>query len=388
LELDSFVNDCIEKEVFPGCQIAVAYKGDLIHHKAYGHHDYTKLQAVQLTDLYDLASLTKILATTISMMRLYEDGFINVNDKISKYIPELEETKISEISIARLMTHTAGFKAWIPFYRDFMKEENVTNYFSPVKSERFDNQVIDGFYCLTSVGDTIMKIIADTDLNKRNRYLYSDFGFIILPKLIENVVMMNFEEFLNLCFYNKMGLRTMVYNPLKVFSKDEIMPTELDKDFRKTLVQGYVHDQAAALLGGVSGHAGLFANAYDVAVIGQMLLNGGHVNGVRYFEKSTVDYFTSRFQLTASNHRRGLGFDRRVAGETDNGPCTLLASQKSYGHTGFTGTYLWVDPEYDLAFVFLSNRINPNAENRGISKYKVRAEIHKLIYLAIKNRGK
>lgn len=383
--IDSFVNVCIQDKVFPGCQIAVVYKGDMVYHKAFGNLDYDQGISVESTSLYDLASLTKILASTIAVMKLHENNKIDLNKPISEYLPQFKNTAIENVTTIQIMTHTAGFKAWIPFYKEYMKPENLSKYFSKTQDSTYTIKITENLFTKPATRDSIYTTIASTPINKGDKYLYSDFGFIILPLLIEKLSQMPFEQYLETFFYRPLGLNTLGFNPLQKFNESHIAPTELDKDFRFGLLRGTVHDQAAALMGGVSGHAGLFANAHDVAVIMQMLLNGGTYNGRRYLKEETIKQFTVRTPITASNHRRGLGFDKPVGDKNVKGPTCDLVSSKSFGHTGFTGTYAWADPEHNLVFVFLSNRVHPDAENKGISQRNVRTEIQRLIYEAIDN---
>ncbi|MDD2345621.1 MAG: glycoside hydrolase family 3 N-terminal domain-containing protein [Bacteroidales bacterium] len=385
-KMDSFVNVCIQDKIFPGCQIAVVYKGDLIYHKAYGNLDYEQEISTESTHLYDLASLTKVLASTLAVMKLYENNQVDLNKPISDYLPQFKNTAIENVTITQIMTHTAGFKAWIPFYRDYIKPEFATFFFSKTQDSIYSVKITDNLFTKPATKDSIYSAIANALLNKSNKYLYSDFGFIMMPLLVEKLSQMPFEDYLETFFYRPLGLNALGFNPLNKFSDAQIAPTELDKDFRFSLIRGTVHDQAAALMGGISGHAGLFSNAHDVAVIMQMLLNGGTYNGRRYLKESTIKQFTVRTPINASNHRRGLGFDKPVGDKNGKGPTSHLASSKTFGHTGFTGTCAWADPENNLVFVFLSNRVHPDAENKGISQRNVRTEIQSLIYEAISKK--
>lgn len=381
--IDTFVNTCIKQKVFPGCQIAAIYKGDFILFKSYGFHDYSKKIAVQNTDIYDLASVTKIMATTLAIMKLYDDDKIDIHEKISTYLPYLKGSNKESITIQEAMNHVSGLKAWIPFYKDYIKPDVYKQYFKNKADSVFYIQVCDSMFTKPEVKNLIMQLIINSPLGEKNKYVYSDLGFILLREVVESITKMNIEDYLEQTFYKPMGLNTIGYNPLKRFPKKQIPPTEEDKEFRRRLVRGFVHDPAAALFGGVSGHAGLFSNAYDVAMIAQMLLNEGVYNGTRYLKASTVRTFTSKTPIQAINHRRGLGFDKPVEDKNLESPCSNYASLRSFGHSGFTGTFFWVDPEYDLVYVFLSNRVHPDAENKAITRLSVRSEIQSMLYKAI-----
>lgn len=381
--IDSFVNVCIQQKVFPGCQIAAVYKGDLILFKSYGFHDYSKFNPVKLTDLYDLASVTKILATTLAVMKLYDEDKIDLREKVSTYLPYLKATNKENITISELLNHVSGLKPWIPFYKEYIKPDLYSQYFKSNPDSIFSVQVSDSVYTKPELKNKVLQTIIDSPLGEKNKYVYSDLGFILLREVVESITNQKFDDYLEQIFYKPLALNTIGFNPINRFSKSQITPTEDDKEFRKRIVHGFVHDPAAALFGGVSGHAGLFANAYDVAVICQMLLNEGVYNGHRYLKNSTIRTFTTKTPIRAFNHRRGLGFDKPVADKNLEGPCSNYASLSSYGHSGFTGTFIWVDPEFDLVYVFLSNRVHPDAENKAITKLSVRSEIQSMIYSAI-----
>lgn len=381
--IDSFVNVCIKQKVFPGCQIAAVYNGEFVLFKSYGFHDYSKKIAVQNTDIYDLASVTKIMATTLAIMKLYDEDKIDIHEKLSTYLPYLKGSNKENITIQEAMNHVSGLRAWIPFYKDFINPDVYSQYFKNTADSVFNIQICDSMYTKPEVKTLIIQSIIDSPLGDKNKYVYSDLGFILLREVVEVITKMKMEDFLEENFYKPMGLNTMGYNPLKRFPKNRIPPTEKDVEFRKKVVQGYVHDPAAALLGGISGHAGLFSNAYDVAMIAQMFLNEGVYNDKRYLKASTVRTFTAKTPVQAFNHRRGLGFDKPVADKNFEGPCSNYASMSSFGHSGFTGTFFWVDPEYKLVYVFLSNRVHPDAENKLITKLSVRSEIQSMLYKAI-----
>lgn len=383
-KIDSIVKKAIKLRVFPGCQIAVAYKGHLMVDKSYGTPTYIDKKLVENTDLYDIASVTKTLSTTLSVMKLYENKQIDIEEKASKYLTWLANTNKSNITIAQLLTHNAGLKPFLPFWKPFVNNGIPdTTVFKKVKSDEFCFQVADSMYVSKTVKDTILAKIAESPLDTDKPYQYSDLGFILLKEIVETVAKCPIDRYVDSVFYSPMNFSTIGYLPLKRFSKNQIMPTERDKTFRMQTIQGTVHDQTAALFGGVSGHAGLFSNASDVALLTQMLLNEGSYAGVRYLKPATIHKFTKHWFSKDTNNRRSLGFDKpSLEGAS---PCAPSASDKSFGHSGFTGTFIWCDPEYNLSFVFLSNRVYPDAENNRLAKMGIRTEIQELIYQAIKN---
>lgn len=383
-KIDSIVKKAIKLRVFPGCQIAVAYRGQLIINKSYGTPTYIDKSPVENTDLYDIASITKTLSTTLAVMKLYENKAIDLEDKASKYLPWLINTNKSNITVAQLLTHNAGLKPFLPFWNAYVvKGSPDTTTFKKVKSIEYCYQVADSMFVSKSVKDSILKKIAESPLDSAKPYQYSDLGFILLKEIVETVAQCPINHFVDSIFYAPMNLSTIGYLPLERFPKRRIMPTERDVLFRMQTIHGTVHDQTAALFGGVSGHAGLFSNASDVAILTQMLLNEGTYAGVRYFKPATIHKFTKHWFPKETNNRRSLGFDKpSLEGAS---PCAPSASDKSFGHSGFTGTFIWCDPEYNLSYVFLSNRVYPDAENNRLAKLGIRTEIQELIYQAIKS---
>ncbi len=383
LKIDSMVKKAIDLKATPGCQVLVAEKGKVIFEKSYGHHSYDKKREVENDDLYDLASITKIASTTLAIMKLTENRKINLDDTLSSYLPELAGSNKQYITIRQVMVHEAGLKDFIPFYNSFKNNDALRDsVLSDKKTEDFCYEINKGLYVNKNYQERMLKQIAASPMTPKGSYVYSDLGMIMLRMMIERITEKSFEKYMNETFYEPMGLDILTFNPLQKFPKKEIVPTEKDPDFRKGVLQGYVHDPSAALLGGVSGHAGLFSNAYELAEIGQMLLNYGFYNGKRYFKQSTVVEFTSRQSVSS---RRGLGFDKpeNIAGKSS--PASHYASNNAFGHTGFTGTCIWVDPDYELVYVFLSNRVNPTAENRTLITKNVRTDIMDVIYDAIKH---
>ncbi len=378
--IDSLVLDAIKEKALPGCQILLSKEGKVFFYKSYGYHTYDKKIPVKNTDIYDLASLTKILATTPMLMKLSDEGLFSVDSTMGTYLPALQQTDKKDLEIKKVLTHTARLRPWIPFFLETIKEGEWDNtIYNAERTDEFCVQVCDNMYINPTYKDTICEKIYASKYRTRSGYRYSDLGFYMFMLIIEDITGKSFSEAVNDAFYRPLGLPTMCFNPLLRFSKDRIPPTEDDKTFRKQLVHAYVHDQGAAMLGGVCGHAGLFSSAIDVAILMQVYIQMGEYSGIRFFRPQTIKQFTS-YQYPRI--RRGLGFDKPLRSR-DGGPTHKLVSDQSYGHSGFTGTYTWADPEYDLVYVFLSNRVYPDAENRKIAKMDLRTNIHKVVYKAL-----
>lgn len=380
--IDTMVNEAIRNKVFPGCQVLAAYKGKVIYSKSFGKQTYDSLSPkIENYHRYDLASLTKMLATTLAVMKLAEEKTIHLTDHIGLYLPVLKGTDKEHIHIRDILLHQAGFPAFIPFYKQAMEEGG---WFSNLPNDTFFMRVCDSLWIRPGYEEKMFERIAHAPLKPAGEYLYSDLGFILLRKMVENVTNQSFDAYLNQHFYAPLNLGTMGFNPaLKDIPLNRIAPTEFDYDFRNRLVQGYVHDPAAAMLGGVSGHAGLFANANDVAVIMQMLINEGTYGGVRVLKSSTVQYFTRKQEKKS---RRGLGFDKPEMTPGKPTPTGINCSSLTFGHTGFTGTCAWADPKNDLVYVFLSNRVYPSTDNNKLAQSNLRTKIHDLLYEAVKKK--
>ena len=348
---------------------------------------YTTNQAVTTETVYDMASVTKICATTLSIMKLYDEGKIDLNKTLGDYLPWVKASNKEKLTIENILLHQAGLVSYIPFYKELMDSTGKPKkgFFATIPSDSFSIFVAQNMYMHTSWRDTMYKRIIESPLGKTSNYIYSDNDFIFLGKLVEALSGLTLNDYVKKEFYTPLGLTTATFLPKNSLPTNRIAPTEEEKYFRLQLLSGTVHDPGAAMFGGVAGHAGLFSNAYDIAVLMQMLLNGGTFNGKKYLNKETINLFTT-YQSTIS--RRGYGFDKP---EKDNAtkvepyPC-LSASAKTFGHTGFTGTCTWADPEKKLIYVFLSNRVNTEGgDNKKLLNMNVRPKIHEAIYKALEN---
>lgn len=381
--LDAFIRSCISQGAFPGCQIIAAKDGEIIYQKNFGFFTYDKTQPVTDSTLYDIASVTKVASTTLAIMKLYEEGKINLSAYLRNYLPFTIGTDKANLTIKDLLLHQAGLKAYIPFYKatiDRMSGSPRADLYRTIPDKMFSTPVASSFYVINSFKDTIWNEILNSSLDNRGRYVYSDLDFYFLQKVAEAVSGQPIDEYVAEHFYVPLGLKHTLFNPWKKGLKKQCAPTENDQYFRFQLVQGYVHDPGTAMLGGIAGHAGIFSNAKDLAVILQMLINGGEYRGKRYLKKETLQTFTG-FRSAIS--RRAYGFDKPEKARGDGGPAADLCSKTTFGHQGFTGTCAWADPETGITFIFLSNRVYPSAENGLINSLKVRFKAQGYIYQAL-----
>ncbi|QNR83574.1 serine hydrolase [Pedobacter riviphilus] len=373
-EIDAIASEAITQRATPGLVVLVAKDGKVIFNKAYGTHTYDTNVPDKVTDIFDLASVTKVTATTPAVMRLFEEGKLKLDTNIGAYIPKARTTPMNNIQVREVMLHQAGFIPYIPFH-DYIK----TGDYSRDSSAAYPTKVADNYYIKKGFfKDFMWPKMLNSPIKTRGKYVYSDISMYVMKDIVEHISEEPLNQYTYENFYKPLGMQTAGFLPRNRFKPEQIIPTEDDKYFRKTLLVGYVHDQGAALAGGVSGHAGLFASANDLAIIYQMLLNRGTYGGVEYFKNTTVDMFTSK-QSNVS--RRGLGFDRWDPDTTKHYP-SELASPQTYGHTGYTGTCVWVDPSRGLVYVFLSNRVNPTVTDK-LSNLKIRGRIEDVVNKAI-----
>ncbi len=382
-KIDTIILNSIKEEEIPGCQVLIAKDGKVIYKKAFGYHTYKKGNFVKNTDLYDIASVTKVAATTLSIMRLCDQGKLDIDHKLSWYLPYLNGTNKEQIIIREMMAHQSRLKPWIPFYLNTLKDgKPAEEFYSRKLDEKHTVKVADNLFIRNDYSYTLFDSIIHSDLRRKKDYKYSDLGFYLLKGAIENLTNKPLDSYVQEEFYKPMGLQYTGYLPLKQFKPVQIVPTEDDHYYRHQLIHGYVHDPGAAMLGGVAGHAGLFSNANDLAIFMQMLLNGGTYGGHEYIRESTVKQFTSQ-QFPLNENRRGIGFDKPDPLDWDRGPTCESASPGSFGHSGFTGTYVWADPKYNLVYIFLSNRVHPSASNTKLIRNNTRTLIHQVIYDAL-----
>ncbi len=386
-KIAGIVDEMIAKKAAPGCQILVVKSGKVIYNKAFGHFTYAGERPVIMTDLYDVASLTKITATTLAAMHLYEKGNFLPRQTLDYYLNDVQNTNKEHLVIRDLMSHQAGLQPWIPFYDATMSKTRTGSapskeFYRNTRVEDFDVQVARGLYLRHSQMDTIWQRILDSEVRTNRGYKYSDLGFYIIAKIIERQTQSSLDTYCTNNFYGPLGLTRTCFKPLDRFEVGEIVPTEEDRVYRKQRLQGFVHDAGSAMLGGVGGHAGLFSNAEGLAVLMQMLLNGGSYGGEQYLKTESIAKFAHR---VPNSTRRGMGFDMKELNPNRNINTSELASDRTYGHTGFTGTCIWNDPDNDMIFVFLSNRTYPSARNNKLNKLEIRERIHTLIYKSMRS---
>lgn len=383
-EIDSIAQQVINQEMAPGMQVLVAKDGKIIFNKNYGFHTYDKKQVVKSDDVYDLASLTKILASLPLIMELEENGKLELDDKLSHLLPEFRDSNKRKITVKEMLSHHARLQAWLPFYtKTLVKETKKPDsiYYRTTKSKDFTLEVVKNLYLRSDYLDSIYAEIEKSDLLKKKEYKYSDLPYYILKKYIEKEFHKPLNKLVDEHFYNQLGANKLTYLPLHKMDSSAIVTSENDTYFRNQLLQGYVHDMGAAMQGGVGGHAGLFGNANDVAKMMQLYLQKGFYGGHRYFKTSTIDKFNHRYFENEDN-RRGVGFDKPLINGGNSNTCGCV-SPESFGHSGFTGTYAWADPESKLVYVFLSNRTFPTMENQKLIKEEIRTKIQKIIQEAI-----
>lgn len=410
-KIDSIVQDALNQGAIPGCQVVVAKNGRVVWNKAYGWIDAERSRPANPEDVYDLASLTKALVCTPAIMSLYERAKIKLDEPLSNHLPALRNTDKENLTYRNVLYHQARLSPFVPFYQYLLDTTSFPGPFLTTRPDslhrmRFDElcwapvnfkfkpelvsneyrgpyslKAAENFYVNASFRDSVCKIIAETSLLSRIRYTYSDLGFILMGFAAETLLQKSLDEWVEMEIFAPLGAETTMFRPLKKIPAGRIAPTTLDTCLRGQLLRGYAHDEAAAFLGGVAGNAGLFSSASDLAKVLQLFLDEGTYGSVRYFEPSTLRYFSStRSRLS----RRMLGFDGAETNPAKIQQLAPSASRKTYGHIGFTGTCFWVDPVHDLVYIFLSNRIHPDRTNNLLAKLDVRPKIHEVLYESIK----
>ncbi len=383
-KIDSIANFGIKAKAYPGVQILAAVHGKVIFYKAYGYHTYDSITPVKMTDLYDLASITKIAASAPCLMQLYDQGKLNLYATLGSLCPCLWFSNKSKLLLIDALTHQARLTPWIPFWRFTVNRQGQLRrrFYRPDSSRRFPLRVAQKIYDGRRVRRLIYRKIRRSKLLPVKQYRYSDLSFYFYPQIVKRLSKQDFVQCLEQNFYRPLGAFRMVFTPYKYFPLSQIIPTEYDSLFRHQLIHGTVHDEGAAMMGGVSGHAGLFANANDLAKLMQMYLNYGTYGGERFLSDSTLRRWTS-YQFAQLGNRRGLIFDKPLLKHPERGTPSPMASPESFGHTGFTGTFTWADPENGLLIVFLSNRVYPTRKNHNLIKYNIRTHIHDVFYQAL-----
>ena len=379
-KIDSLINFAIENEMTPGAQILIAKQGSIIYNKSYGFHTYDKNIKVKNTDIYDLASLTKILVSVPLIIKEFENNNMSFDTTLRDLFPELELFDKADLKIDEILSHYAGLTPWIPFYKetlDSISKKQLKKHYSNIKTESFKVEVKDGLF-MRSWNDTIFKRIINSDLLEKKEYKYSDLPYYLIKKYLEDKYSQSLDVMIDNYIFSKIGANSLSYNPHKNENPKIIVPSEIDTYFRSGVLKGFVHDMGAAMQGGVGGHAGLFGNSLDVAKLMQLFLQKGIYGNEIFFSSNTFDEF-NKCHFCEDNVRRGIGFDKPEIDDSDTITCDCV-SDESYGHSGFTGTYAWADPESQLVYVFLSNRTFPTMENRKLIENNIRTDLKKIIF--------
>lgn len=386
--VDSLLNFAIQQQAFPGAQVLVAHKNEIIFHKAYGYHTYDSIQSVGLTDLYDLASITKILGPLPALMKLVDEGKIDLDVPFSTYWKPWRKRKDKKkITLREILAHQAGLVPYIVFLnratidgvpkKRFIRKEKAAKY----GKQAFTNQFVKNRF-----ENKMYRIINRSKISNDKTYKYSGLSFLIFPGLIENLTGESYENYLQKKIYSRVGAKTLGFNPLQKQLTNPIVPTEIDTFWRKSLVKSYVHDENAALLGGVSGNAGLFGTADDLFKIMSLYQNHGNHGDEQIISKKVLKEFTT-IQYPENNNRRGLGFDKPLLGNDtltiEDAYPSPKASPLSFGHAGFTGTFVWADLKNQLVFIFLSNRVYPDRSHRKLYELNIRTRLQNIFYKAL-----
>lgn len=385
-KIDFISTNAINEKAFPGVQILIAKSGKVIFHKAYGFHTYEKVRPVQLNDIYDFASVSKITTALPALMKLHGEQKFDVDQSFKTYFPKFKKSNKALLTYREILAHQAGLKPWIPYWKNRIKDNGKfkRKTFKSKSSKKFNVPVSDNLFLHRKYKNKMYKAIYESEVSPEIKYKYSGLAFYLFPEIVSDLTNSDFEIYLKQTFYKPLGANTLTYNPLRYFSKDRIVPTELDTFFRNTQIHGTVHDEGAIMMGGVSSNAGLFGSANDLAKLMQMYLNKGTYGGQRFIAEESIKEFT-KYQYPENTNRRGLGFDKPLLEyHPQKSSVAKDASPSSYGHSGYTGTFVWVDPEHELIYIFFSNRVFPTRNNRKIYDLNIRPSIHQVIYDAIK----
>mgnify|MGYP000102732406 CR=1 FL=1 len=387
-QVDSIMTLGIQKEAFPGAQLLVAKNNKIVFHKAYGFHTYDKLQTVNLDDIYDLASVTKITAALPALMKLHGEGRLLLDRPFSAYWePWQKRADKKDLTVREVLAHQAGLTPYIVFLNEVTKKNGKIKrrWVRNKPTSKFNGQAFDNLYINNRFKKKVFREISKSKVSEEKKYVYSGLTFLLYPQIVENLTGTEYSNYLRTQFYDPLGNATMGFNPKKKNFPNKIVPTELDTLFRHRLTRDWVHDENAALMGGISGNAGLFATAKDLAKLMQMYMNYGVYGGKRYLPEATVREFT-KVQYPENENRRGLVFDKpllnnRELALKDAYPAPM-SSPESFGHSGFTGTFVWADPKDQLVFIFLSNRVYPSRDHRNLYSLNIRTALHSVFYEA------
>lgn len=389
-KIDSIANAGIKAGAYPGCEVMVARKGIVVFHKAYGFHTYDNRIAVRNDDLYDLASVTKVSSTLAGLMLLDSQGKFSPEKKLGDYLPEFRHTNKENLLLKDMLTHQSGLKDWIPFWKETVRTDSSfkRNVFRHEYSVKYPLLVANNLYINRNYRKEIFREIAKSPLGEK-KYVYSDLTFIIAPEIIEKLTGEKWYDFVTENIYHRIGAFDIGFNPYRRYSLERIVPTEYDSLFRRQLLHGTVHDEGAAMLGGISGHAGLFATANDLMKLIELYRRKGEYGGEQIIDRSVLERYT-KVQFPENNNRRGLGFDKPYLNNKelsqDKSYPTHSATPESFGHSGYTGTFVWVDPVYEISYVFFSNRVYPTRNNNLLSDLNIRTEILQSVYDSIKHK--
>lgn len=388
-KIDSIITDAIQQQAFPGAQILVAKNHTIIFHKAYGFQTYDSIQQVHLDDLYDIASVTKILGPLPAIMKLYDEGKIDLDAPFSKYWkPWQGRSDKKNLTVREILAHQAGLNPYIVFLSEILKKDKSlkSRFVKTNAKNKFTSQAYDNIFVKDRFKNKMYRQINRSKVSDVKKYRYSGLTFLLYPKIISDITNVNYTDYLQENFYKPLEATTLGFIPKTKNFTNKIIPTEVDSLFRHELTNGWVHDENAALMGGVSGNAGLFGSALDLAKMMQMYANYGYYNYKQYISKSTLKEFT-KIQFPENGNRRGLGFDKPLIGNdtlsiSEAYPAPEVSAE-SFGHAGFTGTFVWADPKHDLVFIFLSNRVYPSRTHRNIYNLNVRPKVQQVFYQAI-----
>lgn len=382
-KISKIVQEGIEAEAFPGAQILVIHKAEVVYHKTFGFHTYKQKKPVEKENIYDFASITKVTTALPALMKLYDEGKFDLNARFDDYVPMLEGSNKGHLDFRNILAHNAQLQAWIPYWKTTKNEDGtyLKRTLKTKQSRRYPTEITKNLYLYKKYKQkSIYPAIKDSPLNEKVGYKYSGLPFYLFPEMIENLSGKPFEEYLKKEFYEPLGAYSLTYNPLRFHEKENILPTEKDDFFRMEQIHGTVHDEGAILMGGISSNAGLFGNALDLGKLAQMYLNNGSYGGRQFIRDSTLMEFTS-CQYCETGNRRGLGFDKPLLEyHPENSHTAKSASKNSYGHSGYTGTYMWIDPDKELVFIFLSNRVYPTRDNRKLYQLNIRPRIQQAVY--------